>query len=126
MVAVAISVHNIPEGSATVAATFISVQAGVITAVAIGLHNIPEGIAVSSTVIAAGGSRLRALVFTAIATAGEFLGALITLSFEEVLTVERLSGLLAAVAGIMIVLSATELLPAAIRQLRTPESLATP
>lgn len=118
MVAVAISVHNIAEGSATVAATVISVQAGVITAIAIGLHNIPEGIAVSSTVIAAGGTRLRALFFTLVATAGEILGVLITLGFADLLTESRSSGLLAAVAGVMIVLSLTEIGPAAVRQIR--------
>jgi ZIP family zinc transporter len=118
MVAVAISVHNIPEGSATVAATVISVQAGVITAIAIGLHNIPEGIAVSSIVIAAGGTRMRALFFTMVATAGEIMGVLIILSFEDVLTEDRMSGLLAAVAGVMIALSFTEIGPAALREIR--------
>jgi len=118
MVAVAISVHNIPEGSATVAATFISVQAGVITAIAIGLHNIPEGIAISSTVIAAGGTRMRALFFTMVATAGEIIGILITLSFEDILTQDRMSGLLAAVAGVMIALGLSEIGPSGLRELR--------
>ena len=119
--AVAIGLHNIPEGAAPVGSTFLTVQAGVVVALAIGLHNIPEGIAVSAPVLAGGGSRARAFAFTAVATGGEILGAVIALTFADLLTPARIGGLLAFVAGVMITLSVVELIPAGIRLLRGTE-----
>jgi zinc transporter, ZIP family len=116
--AVAIGLHNIPEGAAPVGSTLMTVQTGILVAVAIGLHNIPEGIAVAAPVLAGGGTRLKAFYFTLIATAGEVLGAVIAVLFAEALTPTRTSGLLALVAGIMITLSVVELIPAGIRMMR--------
>lgn len=120
LVAVAIGVHNIPEGAAPLAVGLLSLREGAITALAVGLHNIPEGVAVSAPVLAAGGSRRKAFWYTALATGGEILGAVIALLFAEALSPTRIAGLLAVVAGIMITLSLVELLPSAVRLLRQP------
>jgi ZIP family zinc transporter len=82
------------------------------------LHNIPEGIAVSAPVLASGGSRTRAFWYTAIATGGEILGAVIAVAFAETLTDSRSAALLALVAGIMITLSVVELGPAGVGLMR--------
>ncbi len=76
---VAIALHNIPEGAVPFAATMISIRAGVITAIAIALHNIPEGMAVSTAVLAMGGTRRRALAYTGVSVLGEVAGALLIL-----------------------------------------------
>ena len=118
LVAVAIGLHNVPEGAAPLAAALLSWPAGVVTAVAVGLHNIPEGIAVSAPVLASGGSRTRAFWYTAIATVGEISGAVLALLFAGALTDSRTAALLAMVAGIMITLSVVELAPAGLGLLR--------
>ena len=115
LVMLAIALHNIPEGAVPFAATMVSVQAGVITAVAIGLHNIPEGMAVSTAVLAMGGSRRRAFVYTAVSVVGELVGALAMLVVGSTLSPTGAAGLLAFVAGIMIALCLTQLIPAGLR-----------
>lgn len=118
LVAVAIGLHNVPEGAAPLAAALLSWPAGVVTALAVGLHNIPEGLAVSAPVLASGGTRTRAFWYTAVATGGEISGAVIALVFAEALTGSRSAGLLAFVAGIMITLSLVELGPSGVHLLR--------
>lgn len=116
--AVAIGLHNIPEGAAPVGASLVSIQSGLVVALALGLHNIPEGLAISAPVLASGGSRKRALAFTAVATGGEIAGAIVAVAFAEALTPTRAGGLLAFVAGIMITLSVLELIPAGFKLIR--------
>ncbi|HYO19939.1 MAG TPA: ZIP family metal transporter [Dermatophilaceae bacterium] len=118
LIAVAIGLHNVPEGGATVAAALMSVQGGTVTAVAVGLHNVPEGIAVAAPVMASGGSRTRAFWYTCIATGGEILGAVIALVFAEALTQTRVAVVLALVAGLMITLSLVEIVPSGLALLR--------
>lgn len=120
LVAVAIGLHNVPEGAAPMAAALLSWPAGLITAAAVALHNIPEGIAVSAPVLASGGSRTKAFWFTAVATAGEIGGAALALTFSGVLTEPRIAALLAFVAGIMVTLSVVELAPSGLGLVRRP------
>jgi zinc transporter ZupT len=55
--ALAVGIHNLPEGLASFAATMASPSAGAAIAVAIALHNIPEGVAVAMPLAYASGSR---------------------------------------------------------------------
>ena len=112
LVMVAIALHNIPEGAVPFAATLISLRAGLITAVAIGLHNIPEGMAVSTAVLAMGGTRRRALAYTGVSVVGEVAGALLILVVGRSLSPTGAAELLAFVAGIMVSLCITQLIPA--------------
>ena len=112
LVMIAIALHNIPEGAVPIAATMISLQTGLITAVAIGLHNIPEGMAVSTAVIAMGGTRRRALAYTGVSVVGEIIGAVIILAVGSTLSPAGAAMLLAFVAGIMVSLCVTQLIPA--------------
>jgi ZIP family zinc transporter len=123
LVMVSIALHNVPEGSVTIAATLVSLELGVVTAIAIALHNIPEGMAVATAVIAAGGSRRRALAATSVAMGGEVLGAALVLALDASLSPDGAIGLLALVAGIMVSLSLTQLVPAGIALMRPGQQL---
>jgi ZIP family zinc transporter len=112
--ALAISLHNFPEGLATFTATLKDPHLGMPIAVAIAIHNIPEGIAVSVPLYYATGSRTKAFGFSLFSGIAEPLGAgigyLILLPFFN----DTVFGLLfAAVAGLMVYISLDELLPTA-------------
>ena len=67
LTALAIGIHNVPEGLATFISTLASVKAGAALAVAIAIHNIPEGIAVSMPFYYSTGSKFKALLFGTLA-----------------------------------------------------------
>lgn len=112
--AVAITVHNFPEGLATFVTALQDPRMALPIAVAIALHNILEGIAVSAPVYYATGSKQKAFWLSFASGLAEPLGALIGyLLLAPFLTPTLLGASLAAVAGIMIYISFDELLPAA-------------
>lgn len=123
LVMLAIALHNIPEGAVPLAATMVSLSAGVITAVAIALHNIPEGMAVSTAVLAMGGSRRRAFVYTGVSVIGEIAGAALLLAVGRTLSPSGVAGLLSFVAGIMVSLCITQLIPAGVGLIRGSTSV---
>jgi ZIP family zinc transporter len=112
--ALAIGIHNFPEGLATFTAAITSPELGIAIAVAIAIHNIPEGIAVSVPVYYATGSKRKAfwLSFTSglAEPVGAMVGFLILMPF---LSPVIFGALFAAVAGIMVFISLDELLPTA-------------
>ncbi len=113
-VAIAIAIHNFPEGLATFMAGITDVTLGLSIALAIAIHNIPEGIAVSLPIYNATGSRKKALAASALSGLAEPLGALIGFFLLRSLFNDLTFGLLfAMVAGIMIYISFDELLPMA-------------
>ena len=127
IIAVAIAIHNIPEGAAPYASALISVQSGLITALGLGLHNIAEGMAVAIPVMAGGGARRRAFWLVLVATAGEMAGALLAFSMTAGgLSKSTAGGLIAFVAGVMITVSLLELLPSAIPLIRMGASRSEP
>jgi zinc transporter, ZIP family len=112
--ALAITIHNFPEGIATFAATLSDVSLGGTIAAAVAIHNIPEGIAVSVPIYFATGSRVRAFRLSLLSGLAEPLGAVMAyLVLRPFLNEAVLGGLFAAVAGIMIFISLDELLPTA-------------
>lgn len=125
LLAVVVGLHNLPEGLATFVSTLQSPSGGVVLAVAIALHNVPEGLAVAAPIYAATGSRARALLWATLSGLAEPVGAVLGyLALRAVLAPEWLDLSLALVAGMMIAVSFSELLPAARRyQRRTQESL---
>ena len=113
-VALAIAIHNFPEGIATFASALSDISIGIPIAIAIAIHNIPEGIAVSMPIFCATGSRTKAMVYSFLSGLAEPLGALIGFAvLFPFLTDAVLGMLLAAVAGIMVFISLDQLLPAA-------------
>ena len=76
--ALALTLHNIPEGLLTFAAALSSNQTvGLGVACAIGLHNIPEGFAVAFPIQVGTKSKFKALLYAAITGLAEPLGAFI-------------------------------------------------
>ena len=112
--ALAIAIHNFPEGIATFTATLQDPSVGLPIAVAIAIHNIPEGIAVSVPVYFATGSRKKAFWLSFLSGASEPLGALLAwLLLRNYLNDALMGWMLAAIAGVMVFISLDELLPAA-------------
>lgn len=118
LVAVAIALHNFPEGATTVAGTLLTTGMGLTIAVSIGLHNIPEGVAVAASALASGVSRARAFVLTLVAALAEVAGALAVWTGARGLDEASVAGLLAFVAGVMVLLAVTELVPSGWRLIR--------
>lgn len=112
--ALAIGIHNFPEGLATFAAALKDPSLGIPIAVAIAIHNIPEGIAVSVPIYYSTGSRLKAFLLSFSSGLAEPVGALIGyLIFYKFFSDLVFGILFAGVAGIMVFISLDELLPAA-------------
>lgn len=112
--AIAIAIHNFPEGIATFVAALKDPSLGITIAVAIAIHNIPEGIAVSVPVFYATGDRRKAFRWSLLSGLSEPLGALVGyLVLSTVLNDVVFGILFAAVAGIMVFISLDELLPTA-------------
>lgn len=112
--ALAIAIHNFPEGLATFTAALNDPSLGVAIAVAIAIHNIPEGIAVSVPVYYATGSRLKAFKLSFLSGLSEPVGALVGYLLLSRFMNDTVFGVLfAGVAGIMVFISVDELLPSA-------------
>jgi ZIP family zinc transporter len=112
--AVAIGIHNFPEGLATFVAALNDPVLGGSIAIAISLHNIPEGIAVAVPVYYATGSRKKAFLYSFLSGLAEPVGALV----GYLLLLRFFSGTVqgvafGVVAGIMVFISLDELLPTA-------------
>lgn len=111
--AIAIAVHNFPEGIATFTAALGDPKIGLSIAIAIAIHNIPEGIAVSVPVYFATGSRKKAFRWSFLSGLTEPLGAIAAfLILRPFLNGAVLGVTFAMVAGIMVFISLDELLPA--------------
>lgn len=112
--ALAIGIHNFPEGLATFTAALTEPSLGIAIAVAIAIHNIPEGIAVSVPIYYATNSRKEAFKWSFLSGVSEPLGALVGYLILLPFFTPTIFGILfAGVAGIMVFISLDELLPAA-------------
>lgn len=112
--ALAIGIHNFPEGLATFTAAIEDPGLGIAIAVAIAIHNIPEGIAVSVPVYYATGDKKKAFRLSFLSGLSEPIGALVGYLLLMPFMGPLVFGLVfAAVAGIMVFISIDELLPAA-------------
>jgi ZIP family zinc transporter len=117
--ALAIAIHNFPEGLATFLAALQDPTLGLAIAVAIALHNIPEGISVSVPIFYATGDRKKAFFYSLLSGLSEPVGAVIAylaLRFlvgdeSGVIPSEVMGVLFGVVAGIMVYISLDELLP---------------
>lgn len=112
--ALAIAIHNFPEGLAIFLATLQSPAIGWNIAFAIAIHNIPEGIAVAIPIFQATRSKKKAFFWSFISGLAEPIGAILGFFFLSIFFNDLTFGLLfAGVAGIMVYISLDELLPAA-------------
>lgn len=112
--ALALAIHNFPEGMATFMAALSNPVRGVSVTIAVALHNIPEGIAVALPVFYATRNRKKAFGLSLLSGLAEPLGALVSFLILYRFLNDTLLGLVFAfVAGIMVYISLDELLPAA-------------
>lgn len=115
--ALAITIHNFPEGMATFISALNDTQMGISITFAIAIHNIPEGIAVAIPIYYSTGSKRKALFYAALSGLSEPVGAGIAYIVSVVCGIPISDGsltfplVLASVAGIMIFISLDELLP---------------
>ena len=114
LTALAIAIHNFPEGIATFTSAVDNPTLGIAIAAAIAIHNIPEGIAVSVPVYYATGDRRKAFRLSLLSGLAEPVGALMAwLVLMPFMSATLMGCILAGVAGIMVGISLDELLPAA-------------
>jgi ZIP family zinc transporter len=114
--ALAIGLHNFPEGLATFVAALNDPKVGAVLAVAIGIHNIPEGLCVALPIYYATGNRKKAFLWALLSGASEPLAALLgwavlANSFSD----DLYAVLFGFVGGMMVIISVKELLPTAHR-----------
>lgn len=112
LTAIAISVHNFPEGMATFFVSTQNLTLGFSVAVAIAIHNIPEGIAVALPIYHATGKKRLAIWYTFLSGISEPIGAILGLiALNYFLPHAAVGFLFAAVAGIMVYISFDTILP---------------
>ena len=112
--ALAIGIHNFPEGIATFVSALQDPGLGVSIAIAIAIHNIPEGIAVAVPIYYATLDKKKSLLYSFVSGLSEPIGAFVGYIFLYRYLSDTLFGLLfASVAGIMVFISLDELLPTA-------------
>lgn len=114
--ALAIAIHNFPEGLATFVAALNNPRLGMGIALAIAIHNIPEGLAISAPIHYATGNRAQAFWISFASGLAEPLGALLGYWLLRPVMSSLVLGLIfASVGGVMVYICLDELLPAAQR-----------
>lgn len=112
--ALAVAIHNFPEGLATFISAIQEPSIAIPIAVAIALHNIPEGIAVSVPIYYSTGDRKKAFMYSFLSGLAEPVGALVGYLILMPFLNDVVFGVIfAGVAGIMVYISLDELLPSA-------------
>jgi ZIP family zinc transporter len=116
--AIAIAIHNFPEGMATFATALGDINLGITIAIAISIHNIPEGISVSIPLYYASKNKWKSFGLSLASGIAEPIGALAAFGIIRIFTQDFVNSLflpisLAAVAGIMVYISIDELIPVA-------------
>jgi len=112
MMALGITIHNIPEGLVVGAGYEAMPAFGVVLGVAIALHNIPEGIAVAVPLILSGVRKKRALLIATLSGLAEPFGAILAVGALS-LVPGILPLLLGFAGGVMTYLTMDELIPTA-------------
>lgn len=112
--ALAIAIHNFPEGIATFMSVLQDPNLGIAIAIAVAIHNVPEGIAVAVPIFYATGIRMKAFKLSLLSGLAEPFGALVAFLILMPFLNDVMFGIIfAGVAGIMVFISLDELLPAA-------------
>ncbi|QVK18454.1 zinc transporter ZupT [Mycoplasmatota bacterium] len=112
--ALAIGIHNFPEGIATFLSALENPSIAIPITVAIALHNIPEGISIFVPIYYATGNKRKAFIYSFLSGISEPVGAIIGYLILYPFLSDTVFGILfAGVAGIMVFISLDELLPSA-------------
>ena len=118
LIALAMIVHNIPEGMAVGAAATYGVKDGLLLAVAIGIQDVPEGLAVAIPIVAAEGDRVKGFSIGVLSGLSETAAALIPALMAELAHV-ALPYLMSLAAGAMIYVVIHEIVPEVMKEGRS-------
>jgi ZIP family zinc transporter len=114
MIAIAVSLHNIPEGIAIFTVGISNINLAIPILLAIILHNIPIGISISAPIYQATGKRGKAFLITILTGMASPFGALLAWLFLLPSWTPLLQAIvLGAVSGTMVYIALIELLPSA-------------
>lgn len=114
MSALAIGIHNFPEGMATFMSALVDPSLGLSIAIAIAIHNIPEGISVAVPIYYSSGNKKKAIGISLLSGLAEPIGALVAALLLMPFLNDGVFGIIfSLVAGIMVYISLDELLPSA-------------
>lgn len=119
MLALAVTIHNLPEGMAVgvaiagaMAGSGISVAAALALSVGIAIQNVPEGAIISMPLRAAGNSRWRSFMIGSLSGIVEPIGGLLVILMASLLT-PMMPYFLSFAAGAMLYVVIEELIPEA-------------
>lgn len=108
-----IFMHNFPEGMAIAVGAVSDMKVSIAIAIAISIHNIPEGICTSAPFYHVTGQRIKSFLVSSSTAfpilAGYLLARYLFLNIPE----QIIGGIIAATAGLMIYITADELIPSA-------------
>jgi len=122
--AIGISLHNFPEGIAVYLVCLRGLHVGIPLAFAIAAHNIPEGMAVAAPIYGSTKSKWQAIKWSLISGMCEPFGAiLIGATFSKYLSFYIVHCSLAAVAGIMVLLSFREIIPTSLKYIEPSKAI---
>ena len=103
-------IHNTLEGIITFMTSMINIKLGIKLALAIMMHNIPEGIIISIPIYYSTKSKKKAFIYTFVASISELCGALIIyLIFKSYINAYILNILLYIVGSLMIIIAIKEI-----------------
>ena len=114
---VGIFIHNVPEGMAMATGLFANVKLSLIIAISIALHNIPEGICTSTPYYYATGKRLKAFLLSASTALPLIFGFVVAGTLYQFIPNTFIGLLVGLTAGVMLYVSADELIPTSCRQI---------
>ena len=116
LTALAIGIHNFPEGLATFLATLEDEKVGASLGVAIAVHNVPEGLCVAMPVLYATGNKWKAFGWSLLSGLTEPIGGLVGFAILQPVFTDLVFGIVfSMVGGMMVFIVLHELLPAAHR-----------
>jgi ZIP family zinc transporter len=114
LTAVAVSIHNFPEGLVTFLGAMTDIKLGLAIALAIAIHNIPEGIAVSIPIFYSTGNKKKAFIYSFMSGLAEPLGGIIGFILLRPFINDTMIGVIfSLIAGMMVFISLDSLLPSA-------------
>jgi ZIP family zinc transporter len=108
----AIFLHNFPEGMAIGIGGSTNAGDSLVVALAIAIHNIPEGICTSAPHYYAYGNRLKSFFMSSLSALPIVAGFFVARYIFGQISPQTMSLLIGATAGLMIYISASELMPA--------------
>lgn len=106
-----IFLHNLPEGMAIAIGSVTDVKISLAIALAIAVHNIPEGICTSSPFYHATGARLKSFLLSSSTAVPILIGYVLARYLFRNIPLQMVGFIIGSTAGLMIYITADELIP---------------